>query len=74
MKRQKYMTPEDEPLQVGRCLIRGRATGEEQRAITKSSRKNKAAGQSGNEAQLWMCLAVKVTSDERTILHRDPEC
>ena len=49
------------------------ATGEEQKAITKSARKNKAVGQSGNEAQLWMGVVVKGTSDERTILHRDPE-
>ena len=37
-------------------------TGEEQRAITNSSRKNEAAGQSRNNTQLWMCLMVKVKS------------
>ena len=36
------------------------ATGEGWRAITNTSRKNEAAGQSGNDAQLWMCLVVKV--------------
>ena len=36
-------------------------SGEEQRAITNSSRK--WLGQSRNDAQLWMWLVVKVTSD-----------
>ena len=36
---------------------------EEQRAITNSSTKNKAVGPSGNDAQLWMCLVIKVKSD-----------
>ena len=36
------------------------ATGEEQRKITNSSRKNEVAGQSRNDVQLWMCLVVKV--------------
>ena len=39
------------------------APGEEQRAITNSSTKNKAVGPSGNDAQLWMCLVIKVKSD-----------
>ena len=42
--------------------------GEERGAITNSSRKDEAEapkqlGQSGNHAQLWMCLVVKVKSD-----------
>ena len=41
MKRQKYMTTEDAPPQVGMCPI---STGEEPRAISNSSRKNDVAG------------------------------
>ena len=39
------------------------ATVEEWRANTNNSRENEAAGQSGKDAQLWMCLVVKVKSD-----------
>ena len=38
-------------------------TGEEWRTIANSSRKNEEAGQSRNDAQLWICLVVKVKSD-----------
>ena len=41
MKRQKDMTPEDEPPRLEGVQY---ATGEEWRAITNSSRKNEAAG------------------------------
>ena len=41
MKRQKDMTPEDEPHRSEGVQY---ATGEERRAITNSSRKNEAAG------------------------------
>ena len=41
MKRQKDKTPEDKPLRLEGVQY---ATGEEQRAITNSSRKNEAAG------------------------------
>ena len=54
------MTPEDES--YGSKDIRY-ATGEEQRTITKNSRKNEATEPSGNDTQWWMCLAVKVKSD-----------
>ena len=42
--------------------------GEEHKTITNSSRKDEAEapkqlGQSGNHAQLWMCLVVKVKSN-----------
>ena len=37
-------------------------TGEEHRAITNSSGKNEAA--EPNNAQLWMCLVVKVKFDD----------
>ena len=36
------------------------ATGEEQRTTINSSRKNEAAGPKREEAQLWMCLVMKV--------------
>ena len=39
------------------------ATGEEQKAITNSSKKMEWLGQSRNVAQLWICLAVKAKSD-----------
>ena len=42
MKMQKDMTPEDEPRRSEGVQY---ATGEEQRAITNSSRKNEVAGQ-----------------------------
>ena len=42
MKRQKSLIPEDEPPWLEGVQY---ATGEEQRAITNSSRKNEAAGQ-----------------------------
>ena len=60
MKRQKDMTLEDEPTRSEGVQ---RAAGEEQRAITNSSTKNKAVGPSGNDAQLWMCLVIKVKSN-----------
>ena len=63
MERQKDMTPEDEPHRLVGVQY---ATGEEQRAITNCSTKNKAVGPSGNDAQLWMCLVVKVKSDAVT--------
>ena len=56
MKRQKDMTLKDElPKSVGAQY----ATGEEQR---NSSRGMKRLSQSENNAQLWMCLVVKVNS------------
>ena len=57
MKRQKDMTLKNElPRLVGAQY----ATGEEQRY---SFRRNKRLSQSGNNAQLWMCLMVKVESN-----------
>lgn len=50
IKRQKDMTPEDEPPRLDGVQY---ATGEEWR---NSSTKNEGLGQSGNDAQLWMCL------------------
>ena len=39
------------------------ATGEEQRTILIAPVRMKQLGQSGNGAQLWMCLVVKVKPD-----------
>ena len=61
MRKQKRTTPEDEPTQSESVQ---HAPGQKLwRTITYSSRKNEAAGQSGNDAQLWMCLMVKEKSD-----------
>ena len=51
------MTPEDKPLRLEGVQY---ATGEEQRAITNSSRKNEAAGQSKNESCGCVCGESKV--------------
>ena len=59
MKRQKYMTLEDElPRSEGVQY----AAGEEQRAI--APERVKQMGQSRNDAQLWVCLVVKVKSND----------
>ena len=62
MKRKKYMTLEDEPPRPKSVQY---ATGEEQRAISNSSRKNEATGPkwkwssvmdvSGYESKVWCC-------------------
>ena len=57
MKKQKYMTLEDEPLWSEDVQY---ATGEEQRAIINSSRKNGVAGSKWKCCSVWMCLVVKV--------------
>ena len=56
----RQITPEDEP---PRSEGVHHATGEERRTVTNSSRRKEASGQSGNDAQLWMCLVMKITSD-----------
>ena len=57
MKRQKDMTLEDEPLgwKMSNMLIGKRGEIEPERM--------KRLGQSRNDAQLWMCLVLKVKSD-----------
>ena len=55
IKRQKEMTLEDEPPQVGSCLARY------WRAVTNRSRM-KQLGQSRSDTQLWLCLVVKAKS------------
>ena len=59
MKTQKDMTLEDKTPRMQGVQY---APGEEQRAITNSSRKHEVAGPSGNDTQLWMWLVVKVKS------------
>ena len=68
MKSLKNMTSENEPSFWLSLECVQYATEEEQWASTNSSRKNEAArpkqpGQSNNNAQLWMCLLMKVKSE-----------
>ena len=72
MKRQKDMTPEDEPpgWKVSNMLL-GKSRGQ----LLIAPERIKWLGQSGNDTQLWMCLVVKVKSDAvKTILHKNLEC
>ena len=57
MNRQKYMTQEDEPPKSEGVQY---STGEKQREIVNSSKKDEAKGQSRSDTQLWMCLMLKV--------------
>ena len=60
MKRQKDMTLEDEPPgQKVSSMLLGKNKGQ----LPISPERMKQLGQSGNDAQLWMCLVVKVKSD-----------
>ena len=61
MKRQKDTTPEDEPSPRSEGVQY--AAGEGQKAMSNSFRRRKQLGQSGNDAQLWMSLVVRVKSD-----------
>ena len=76
MKRQKDMTLKDEPCRA----IGGHYTTEEEHTHTHTHthtpEKMKRLSQSGNEAQLWMCLVVKVQSNavKNTILLKNMEC
>ena len=47
-------------IELSRLVGAQYATGEEQRY---NLRRNKRLSQSGNNAQLWMCLVVKVKSN-----------
>ena len=60
MNRQKYMTQEDEPPKSEGVQY---STGEKQREIVNSSKKNEAKGQSIIDTRLWMCLMLKVKID-----------
>ena len=59
-KQAKYMTLKDEP---PRSEGPQYASGEEWRRTTNSSERTKWLDQSENDAQLWVCLAMKVKSD-----------
>ena len=60
IKGQKDMTLKDESpgLKVSSMLL-GKSRGE----LLTASERMKRLGQSGNDAQCWMCLVVKVKSD-----------
>ena len=64
MKRQKDMTSEVEtlPPHIPRLEVVQYATGEVQRAI--APKRMNWLGQSENDTQLWMCLMVRVKSDD----------
>ena len=68
-KSQKDMTLEGEP---PRSVAVQNATKEGHR---NSSGKNEVAGLKWKHCSVWMCLVVKVKSnDAKTILHRNLEC
>ena len=57
MKRQKDMTLEDEPQgQTGSNMLLGKSGGQ----LLIAPERMKQLGQSRNDAQLWMCLVMKV--------------
>ena len=60
MNRQKDMTLEDEPPgQTGSNMLLGKSGGQ----LLITPERKKWLGQSRNNAQLWMCLVMKVKSD-----------
>ena len=61
VKTQKDMTPEDEPPpgQKMSHMLLGKSRGQ----LVKPPERKKRLGQSRNDAQLWMCLVVKVKFD-----------
>ena len=60
MKRQKDMTLEDEPPgQEVSNMVLGKSKGQ----LLIAPERMKQFGQSRNNAQLWICLVVKVKSD-----------
>ena len=56
-RKKKYITPE---VEFSRLEDVQYATGEEQRAITNSSRKNEMGGPKWNSTQFWVSLVLKV--------------
>ena len=60
MKGQKDMTLEDKPPRLEDVQY---ATGEKWRQLPTAPVRMKWLGQSGNDAQMWMCLVVKVKPD-----------
>ena len=61
MKRQKYMTPEDDTLFPGQ-KVSNTLLGKSRGQLLIAPERMKQLGQSGNDAQLWMCLVKKVKS------------
>ena len=60
VKRQKDMTSEDEPPgQEVSSMVLEKSRGQ----LLIAPERMKQLGQSGNNAQLWLCLVVKVKSD-----------
>ena len=60
MYRQKDITREDEPLRLVHVqMLSGKSRGQ----LLIAPEKNEAAGQRGDDDQLWMCLVVKVKYD-----------
>ena len=62
MKRQKDMTPEDEPRPPGQKasnMLPGKSGGQ----LLIAPERMKWLGQRSNDTQLWMCLVMKVKSD-----------
>ena len=59
MRKQKDMTPEDEPPRSEGVQY---ATGESGGQLLIAPKRMKWLGQRSNDAQLWMCLVVKVES------------
>ena len=60
MERQTHITPEDKPSRVRMSNI---LLGKSGRQLLIAPERMKQPGQSGNDAQLWMCLVKKVKSD-----------
>ena len=61
MKRQKDTMPEDELSSLEGVWY---TTGEEQRVLTDGASKMKWLGQSRDDTQQWMCVVVKIKSDD----------
>ena len=60
MYRQKDITREDEPQRLVHVqMLSGKSRGQ----LLIAPEKNEAAGQRGDDDQLWMCLVVKVKYD-----------
>ena len=62
MKRQKDMTPEDEPPGSEAPWVNMLLGKSRQQLLIAPERKTHL-GQSRNDAQLWMCLVVQIKSD-----------
>ena len=60
MKSKKDLAPENGPHRSEGVQC---TTGKEQRQLLTAPERMKRVGQSRNDAQLWMCLVVKVKSD-----------